>query len=1225
MITQNDLDIENLSYTKKDFGQIYPELLDLAKQLSSKWDPENTNESDPGIVLLKLAAFVADKNNYNIDKNILEQFLTSCTQETSMTRLCEMLGYNRHYYRSATTRMSFRFTGKISDLGDSYSAFRIKPFETTFTTEDGIIYTLFTPIGRVTEDNTLFTNLLAVEGELNTLSVLDNTTIQIQNLDSNNRVYFPDVEVAENGIVINGEYYDALTAPYAWRRVDNLNDQELGSRVYKFGYDSDKGFPYIEFPSDIATLIDSGLTIKYIVSKGSLGKVSQGELTTFGNVSIEAFASVADVDNTGTSLSSLDAGAFILSNSSSIGAADPETITESYDSAKKVIGTFDTLVSAQDYSNYINRYETDENKKIASNVVAADVRTDPAYSHVVFTRDSTSGVNSYYKTVLNTDTDQTAASPTYNITLHGFGPVNSAINNLNTYETTYSNITDSALQTINDAVYSVKSIAQSIGTPDSGALNVILGNYKLNVNITPTYKVNLSEEKEIINNVKQALYENFNSQKLDFGEEIPYDSLVDVMKNADERIKSISMAEPDIYYTYKDAKSNDAQTLSLEIDNKLIDLVAHNIVAGAMPLYYEDTSFNYDYSMDLANANAPVALLGGVANTEIKENAETTLEENQAVQVITDSFITKITYPVGVYYSFKAGSNTTTPLSANTPHQLQAGDVLYIAYTDSDDVAQFIQYTNESEYNIFIPSFAMTNCSTNGTVGGGSSKSASKFLDSSGKVVDGATKDQPNSAICMYYLGTNDQIEMVARNEVELPKNPKAFWYIRPRVAFNNDSASITNSEGNLIFSNLFGVGKTVYEYILEENEYFIYPSEDLLALNVCGSGTKILIQNRDDSAFSEAPKLPRDDEDSVIDLSQLVSATSESDLDTFENTFAWETIPSKYKVRVCETNIATYTAGDTIESSKGLNSAWSVPGTLTINGVSQTLSDIQNARVRTVTSFVSSAEAPYSTPATSAVTLFDSYGEALPDTSGKSFQTSTAVDTYNDLIFLGTMQYEVDGTTIRAKKDANGNYEYDYPCNVFCYSKSADVTSTSSNDKTLSWLIREVLNNNLITNSRGEYVLSHNAVKAAARDTTTYTVDVASDLGLSVAMYDTVSGKTQLFKALSSIDLSTFINENNDSHVLYISKPKKIELQSYINETGTDISNSIIAEVNSISGGKYDYLGEANSYKYITSYEPLTSFFDENNVYNKFTIAKIDFSNSKFSVVGGNLKYVKS
>ena len=53
MAIQNN-PLNSLSYTNKDFRAIYPELLDLVKKLTYKWDPSISNESDPGVILLKL-------------------------------------------------------------------------------------------------------------------------------------------------------------------------------------------------------------------------------------------------------------------------------------------------------------------------------------------------------------------------------------------------------------------------------------------------------------------------------------------------------------------------------------------------------------------------------------------------------------------------------------------------------------------------------------------------------------------------------------------------------------------------------------------------------------------------------------------------------------------------------------------------------------------------------------------------------------------------------------------------------------------------------------------------------------------------------------------------------------------------------------------------------------------------------------------------------------------
>jgi len=71
--------LQAISYTNKDFTQVFTELIDLTKEISSRWDPSIASETDPGIILMKVSAIIADKCNYNIDTNILESFPLSVT------------------------------------------------------------------------------------------------------------------------------------------------------------------------------------------------------------------------------------------------------------------------------------------------------------------------------------------------------------------------------------------------------------------------------------------------------------------------------------------------------------------------------------------------------------------------------------------------------------------------------------------------------------------------------------------------------------------------------------------------------------------------------------------------------------------------------------------------------------------------------------------------------------------------------------------------------------------------------------------------------------------------------------------------------------------------------------------------------------------------------------------------------------------------------------------
>jgi hypothetical protein len=65
-------------------------------------------------VLLKVLTAVADKLNYNIDKNTLEAFMPSAAQEESMRKLCDMMGYAMQYYRSATTPVTIYYADDAS-------------------------------------------------------------------------------------------------------------------------------------------------------------------------------------------------------------------------------------------------------------------------------------------------------------------------------------------------------------------------------------------------------------------------------------------------------------------------------------------------------------------------------------------------------------------------------------------------------------------------------------------------------------------------------------------------------------------------------------------------------------------------------------------------------------------------------------------------------------------------------------------------------------------------------------------------------------------------------------------------------------------------------------------------------------------------------------------------------------------------------------------------------
>ena len=92
-----------------------------------------------------------------------------------------------------------------------------------------------------------------------------------------------------------------------------------------------------------------------------------------------------------------------------------------------------------------------------------------------------------------------------------------------------------------------KTISHNIVTPDDNDIACIKNYLKLKAKITTVKKVTVAEELELLTKVYSAIYENFNCHKIDFGEEIPYETILEVIENADPRIKDVNLDEPLLY------------------------------------------------------------------------------------------------------------------------------------------------------------------------------------------------------------------------------------------------------------------------------------------------------------------------------------------------------------------------------------------------------------------------------------------------------------------------------------------------------------------------------------------------------------------------------------------------------------------------------------------------------------------------------------------------------
>ena len=723
-MTQKERELSNLSYTNKDFGQIYPELLDLATKISYKWDPASSDESDPGVVLLKLAALMADKNNYNIDKNILELFPLSVTQDANAREIFDQCGYVMRYYNSATTNVNINIIEEpeIEDtdwtsFGDVSSYMRMYQLPMFTMLTDANNETVYTTTRDVSIPSTgEQVGVDVIEGKIVDLDIDGELQITRSNLDYNNRIYFPVMDIAENGIFISNNNQSWSD----WKRVDNLTIQAIGTYCYKFGLSHNGTSCYIEFPDDIDSLIGEGIYIKYIRTSGVDGNIGARRIsqlytdTTGSKYLLGVTASTIECKITNDNL-------HISNTLPATNGKNPETIDSAYRNYQKVKTTFDTLVSLKDYTDFLYT------NKLYSNGYVCDRTNDPQCSY-----DIVEGSDSYAKTHTIIELDGSSPKMTaFDLKIYGLTYVDSPAGNLTkNVDTTFDVITwdkqfvsDYAI--LEQRLHDVKSIQHNLLVPEVNVPFMYKNKFDINCTLMPQYSLTDSQKQEVVYAIKYALANVLNSREIDFGNEADFDVIYDTILNADPRIKSVSLDTPK-YETYAvyptgtasyaelriDDQSNEPEdTKSKELWNKFRDnIVAKSVLAGKTPLFESKNDFN----LPVFQTN-PESLTAEYVRTETRipvstfdsqGQGEYEIKENENIVLTSKNLITDQTY--GSYVKYV--QNLTQDAVRESNYTLGSSEFITFFWKkeDGDDVPySYYKYSGNSDVKIISPSFSL--------------------------------------------------------------------------------------------------------------------------------------------------------------------------------------------------------------------------------------------------------------------------------------------------------------------------------------------------------------------------------------------------------------------------------------------------------------------------------------------------------------------------------------
>lgn len=841
MANSNDLSISNISYTNKDFQTIFPEVLDKAKSLSYKWDPTASNESDPGVVLLKLDALIADKNNYNIDKNVLEYFPVSVTQESVARGLFEQLGYTMHWYKAATTNVTIKWSD-ITKTAELYI-----PRWTMVCDDDSTV--VYTVIGNKISNTSTYP---VMQGKCSQYEVNGETTILGDMLDSENRLYFDNYAIAENGIFINNIGSENWSN---WKKVDNLGVQDYGTTCYKFGITEDGRRCYIEFPTEADAIIGSGIEIRYLVTDGLDGNIAPQVLTKFFQDKIDATVGLET-----QSISTEDVT--ITNGVAAINGANPETIDSAYRNYKRTVGTFDTLVSLTDYENKINTLGG-----YASNNFVCDRTNDVQDCYNVlteksgeYTRDLVVGTKKVETSVtLKEGTSGTLVTEVplmdaFSLKIYALRYAETV--NVNNFADTFSIVPNFAVAKSSDMellekqLGETKCIQHDFQVLEEDKILFLKNKFPINCKIIPQYSLTEMQQKDVISKVYDALAKGLNSKEVDFGAEADYDRIYSLITNADERIKAIvlddisyetyavvyyrngadspvivefKVADNNAEFAYGDEVGSDTNRKNF-VDALRLEIQAKSILNGNTQLYVhiDDIGYAYNQSADSFIENA-TKITTNTTKT-VKKGTPTTLLDNESIVFYAPNFVDKQVFSSYCKYVYSGAD-----IQANGVRRLTSEEYVVIfnraSDTDNYSYTKLVGNTKSGatenkDGSIISPNFTLVN-NTSGVpdfIGG---------LQGSGTL----TAEQSEAVAKMgtaYSLGATKTITVKYKNVFTVKSDSQyCYWKL-------NQSVTRDGKQYYVMFD------KDKYERILQSGEFFIVTDSLRAEFVAYGAGTKI-------------------------------------------------------------------------------------------------------------------------------------------------------------------------------------------------------------------------------------------------------------------------------------------------------------------------------------------------------------------------------------------------
>ena len=365
-----------VNYTSRDYQSLLQDFIDAVPKLTELWKPEA--EADPGMVIGKYIASIAEVLGINVDLLANEIFAPSVSQRKNAEKIFSLIGYELGWYVAARTEITFTNVSSVPvtiDFGFNGSNFATVNAYTDITNASRVITYNILPLTNTYGATDTRSRRDVVGGDVDVFADTDEVqlaagesvtrvgiegeirsyTVSVQQVKDNNYIIkLPSQHIDTTAIWIKAKTSLNADSFLTTQWIQCSNPAEFITPEPRFAvtYDSysNAQVQISNYLNQLEDYSSNYLTVYWIDCSGVIGCVGENVLSNFlpakqtGTENVSDSLTISNLSNT-----------VELPHTNVVTGASPETAKEAYFNSRNYINTWDSLVTLPDYQRFLSR------------------------------------------------------------------------------------------------------------------------------------------------------------------------------------------------------------------------------------------------------------------------------------------------------------------------------------------------------------------------------------------------------------------------------------------------------------------------------------------------------------------------------------------------------------------------------------------------------------------------------------------------------------------------------------------------------------------------------------------------------------------------------------------------------------------------------------------------------------------------------------------------------